>query len=368
LANTAVQKGGGVYAHTGSVNYNTIAFSFAPEGAGLYISDLIHFNHNTIVSNFGEALREPSGDQFTVYNAFVDNGPVVISGSANPEIFSANNLYFNTIREGDYWLVNETPNDLFAPYNFFWLTDSSEIDSRIWDDEESGGTSGTCQFSPYFTNFVDGAPGEPTSVTGVEIYQDSAYSIPFEGIPYPGDTLYLQLTGTSRNDSLFDYALLYVKSSNDTNGILVGLLETDTASGIFRGFAVVDFYSEDLENRILSGDWIAVISVIDSTYTDTVSGPLSYVCGDCNGNGVVNVIDLAYFSNYIFDGGPPPIPLNSGDVNGDCTINVADLSLFATYLFVGGPNLNCCPSRRLPPVREFFVKPPRKGKYMRGRM
>ena len=67
-----------------------------------------------------------------------------------------------------------------------------------------------------------------------------------------------------------------------------------------------------------------------------------YLCGNVNGNfpQSVNVVDLTYMVNYLFKGGPAPVPVtNSGDVN--CSpndaVNVVDLTYLVNYLFKGGP-------------------------------
>jgi len=61
------------------------------------------------------------------------------------------------------------------------------------------------------------------------------------------------------------------------------------------------------------------------------------VCGDANGDGIVNSADVVYLINYLFKGGPAPIPLEAGDVTCDGTINSADVVYLINYLFKGGP-------------------------------
>ena len=63
----------------------------------------------------------------------------------------------------------------------------------------------------------------------------------------------------------------------------------------------------------------------------------NYICGDANGDGVVNSADVAYLINYLFVGGPAPVPLAAGDANLDGNINSADVAYLINYLFVGGP-------------------------------
>ena len=59
--------------------------------------------------------------------------------------------------------------------------------------------------------------------------------------------------------------------------------------------------------------------------------------GDANADGNINPADVAYLINYLFVGGPEPIPLEVGDPNCDGLINPADVAYLINYLFVGGP-------------------------------
>jgi hypothetical protein len=67
----------------------------------------------------------------------------------------------------------------------------------------------------------------------------------------------------------------------------------------------------------------------------------SFVCGDANGDGLVNVADVVYLINYSFKGGPPPVPLLAGDANGDAAVNVADAVFLINYVFKQGPSPRC---------------------------
>ena len=60
--------------------------------------------------------------------------------------------------------------------------------------------------------------------------------------------------------------------------------------------------------------------------------------GDANGDGIINSADVVYLINYLFKGGPPPVPLEAGDVNCDGVINSADVVYLINYLFKGGPS------------------------------
>jgi hypothetical protein len=61
------------------------------------------------------------------------------------------------------------------------------------------------------------------------------------------------------------------------------------------------------------------------------------VCGDCAGDGMVDIADVIYLINYLFINGPPPNPRDVGDANSDGYINVGDIIYLLNYLFVSGP-------------------------------
>jgi parallel beta-helix repeat protein len=63
--------------------------------------------------------------------------------------------------------------------------------------------------------------------------------------------------------------------------------------------------------------------------------------GDLNGDGSIDVGDVALLLNYLYNSGPAPDPLESGDGNCDEVVNGADLVYFINYLFIGGPPPGC---------------------------
>ncbi len=63
--------------------------------------------------------------------------------------------------------------------------------------------------------------------------------------------------------------------------------------------------------------------------------------GDANGDDVINIGDAVYIINYVFRGGPAPIPIEAADVNCDGKINVGDAVYLVNYIFRGGPAPHC---------------------------
>ncbi|MFH2056370.1 MAG: FG-GAP-like repeat-containing protein [bacterium] len=70
----------------------------------------------------------------------------------------------------------------------------------------------------------------------------------------------------------------------------------------------------------------------------TVYETQTYICGDANTDGVANITDAVYLIQYIFNGGPPPEPLESGDANCDGVANITDAVYLIQYIFGGGPD------------------------------
>jgi hypothetical protein len=68
---------------------------------------------------------------------------------------------------------------------------------------------------------------------------------------------------------------------------------------------------------------------------------ISYILGDANGDGMIDVADVVYLINYLFTGGLAPEPLEAGDANCDGTVDVADAVYLLNYLFGSGAPPSC---------------------------
>jgi PKD repeat protein len=79
---------------------------------------------------------------------------------------------------------------------------------------------------------------------------------------------------------------------------------------------------------------------VEDTTSDTISIHVSsqeLLCGDADGNGVVNISDAVYLVGYIFGSGPAPSPLEQADCDCSGTVNIADAVYLIAYIFGGGP-------------------------------
>jgi bacillopeptidase F len=63
--------------------------------------------------------------------------------------------------------------------------------------------------------------------------------------------------------------------------------------------------------------------------------------GDANSDGSIDIADVVFLLDYLFLGGPSPVPLIAGDANCDGTVDIADVVYLLNYLFLDGPEPGC---------------------------
>jgi len=85
------------------------------------------------------------------------------------------------------------------------------------------------------------------------------------------------------------------------------------------------------------------VIVEDTCNADTLSFIVAiYLCGNANGDALLNVGDVVFVINYVFREGPYPNPPQAGDANCDGLVNVGDAVYLINYVFRSGPE-PCCP-------------------------
>jgi hypothetical protein len=67
----------------------------------------------------------------------------------------------------------------------------------------------------------------------------------------------------------------------------------------------------------------------------------SFLRGDANRDGAINVADIVYLINYLFRDGPVPPHWDSGDANCSKMIDIVDVICLINYLYRGGPPPGC---------------------------
>jgi hypothetical protein len=115
-------------------------------------------------------------------------------------------------------------------------------------------------------------------------------------------------------------------------------------------YTAPNFTKDDEEKQ---WDDFLSVSVIDvrggsnftSGYLGIYDAPTSCLCGDVDGDGIINITDIVWLINYLFGWGPPPPePIERADVNSDCQLNVSDVVYLINYKFASppGPPPKCC--------------------------
>jgi hypothetical protein len=198
-------------------------------------------------------------------NIILDNvdGLYLISDSG-PVTANHNHIYCNSYQTGDYEVINTTTHSIDLSNNFWWVTDVLSISFLI---------QGDCNFFPFHSAPRDSVPGEPSEVSLVVVMSDSSYAHPVMGGLGIGDSLYLQLEGVDWNSSFIEPALVIITSQKDPNGIGVALIETGSATGLYRGVATMASFSNDRDNQIgvNSDDTVIIRAHVDPTKCDTVT-------------------------------------------------------------------------------------------------
>jgi len=119
-----------------------------------------------------------------------------------------------------------------------------------------------------------------------------------------------------------------------TSGQLPQGLNLDGESGIISGIPAAVQLSE-FSVRVT--DAFVPPAVDTKSYTIEVS----LICGDADGSGAVNILDVTYVVAYLYTGGPAPEPYNIGDANGSGAVNILDVTYIINYLYKSGPAPNC---------------------------
>ncbi|MBQ6062425.1 MAG: dockerin type I repeat-containing protein [Prevotella sp.] len=82
----------------------------------------------------------------------------------------------------------------------------------------------------------------------------------------------------------------------------------------------------DVKNIVLTYSQDLTTSYLQDDFTYTFTGEeQSYMLGDVNGDGVVNVADFMAVSQYIRQLNPSPFIFEAADIDGNGTINVSDM-------------------------------------------
>jgi hypothetical protein len=92
--------------------------------------------------------------------------------------------------------------------------------------------------------------------------------------------------------------------------------------------------------QIVSGPRLAAIVLILGLLFLPLSAE-AYICGDNNGDGMINIGDAVHVIQFVFNNGPACDPPEAGDANCDGIVNVGDAVSIISRVFRDGPE-PCC--------------------------
>jgi len=125
-------------------------------------------------------------------------------------------------------------------------------------------------------------------------------------------------------------------------------------SKVFLAFCLVFFFALPAFAQFVDIGWVARYNSTgnreDRIYamnTDYDYATTSYFHGDANNDGQITVSDVVYLIDYLFKGGPAPVPIQSGDANCDGKVTIGDAVYLVNYLFKGGKPPDCSPTGSL---------------------
>lgn len=108
----------------------------------------------------------------------------------------------------------------------------------------------------------------------------------------------------------------------------VSKLLTGSAGSI----AVADLNGDRIQDLVVVNTDSADLSVLlHSPHRPT------FIRGDSDGNGVVNLTDAVFILKGLFQGGPQPKCPDAADADDNGTVNLTDALYTLNYLFRGGP-------------------------------
>ena len=143
------------------------------------------------------------------------------------------------------------------------------------------------------------------------------------------------------------------KASSEIKTVVPTILQTEPLSGSRQGYKMVAYVingfggeseSPNFKIPVNSGGQAPAIGISQSDNYVVKAGfvhATSVKRGDATGDGVINSADIVYLLNYLYKGGPTPVPPEAGDCTCDSVINSADIVYLLNYLYKNGPAPNC---------------------------
>ncbi len=74
---------------------------------------------------------------------------------------------------------------------------------------------------------------------------------------------------------------------------------------------------------------------------DNIGNQCDYLCGDFDGDELINILDVVYMIDYVYKNGIVPEPLERVNANGDGAVNILDIVYLVNKIYKNGPDPHC---------------------------
>ena len=132
-------------------------------------------------------------------------------------------------------------------------------------------------------------------------------------------------------------------TSDDQLNIIV--MKVNISQGVDSLSAAIPSGPVDIIEIIYTGDRPLFSQAEASGYmgefVDMTVGLSGYSCGDADGSGTINILDIVCFINFLYKEGPAPVVVELADVDGNGNINILDAAYLIKYLYKSGPPPLC---------------------------
>ena len=282
-------------------------------------------------------------------------------GNADLQINSITDIEFD--QPQDNWLAVDTSGPINLPHN-----PPGSYDLHVYINYNGNITNG-----PYELNGIiiidSDAPSSPDTIPIHVFIADTILTAP------AGPGIYMELS--EEVNLLFEYiyqegTIAMARTSTGPEPPEYYRLVPEALPEYFNFLTTFDYYvsvdicinyddsglSPEDENdlRLLEAQWSDITSSLDTNlneicgHTDSLTtfavGILDlppYVCGDANGDGLINILDVTYLVYYFYRGGQSPPNVDSTDADSINGLNNHDAVHLVCYLYNGGAEPYCPP-------------------------
>ena len=335
-----------LYSETDSAYVGELSIpSSAPVGdyRSKFIADKTGFDSDSLITYFSvstilsvEAVTDSSvydcRDTVRLSATIQDRGDTVGEASVNIEVHTplGARMFSMESDSEDIYHLSFVPVD-FVPY--------------LGDTTLAGGVWNIIVSTDYYDDYAEDSIDITVNVPDLSITSSDISFYP--SAPFEGDNVLIfakiRNLGTAESDTT---VLNFFLDQMDTLGqigadyLIPALAVGDSVTKWFMwnttGSEGEHTIYAQIDPKQLSVDCSRLNNIASSTITI-----VSFIRGDANGDGVIDIGDVVYLVNYLFIDGPAPDPLEAGDANSDGKVDIADVVYLVNYLFIGGPPPGC---------------------------